>query len=96
MADFDLDLQTAEGEMDGSIDGDRVVLGILDGGTPADEWVETVAAGNTLVLDVEGELPELAEGFAPRLTELGAELMHFRGKLVVVPPDQNIDTSRLG
>ncbi|WP_255149726.1 DUF5779 family protein [Halorarius halobius] len=95
MADFDLDLQTAEGEMDATVDGDRVVLGILDGGTPADEWVETVAAGNVLVLDVDGDLTELAEPFAPRLNEMGAELMHFRGKLVVAPPDRDIDTSRL-
>ncbi len=95
MPDFDLDLQTAEGEMDNPTREDRVVLGILDGTTDPDEWVEAVAAGNTLVLHVDGNLASLAEGFAPQLKELGAELMHFRGKLVVAPPGRNIDTSRL-
>lgn len=95
MPDFDLDLQTAEGEMDDPTRENRVVLGILDGTTDPEEWVESVAAGNTLVLRVDGDLPSLAEGFAPQLKELGAELMHFRGKLVVAPPGQSIDTSRL-
>lgn len=95
MSDFDLDLQTAEGEMDESPPGDRVVLGILDGATDPEEWVETVAAGNTLVLHVDGDLTSLAEGFAPQLNELGAELMHFREKLVVSPPGRTIDPSRL-
>lgn len=95
MPDFDLDLQTAEGEIDEPAGEDRVVLGILDGETDPEEWVETVAAGNTLVLDVDGDLPTLAEGFAPQLKELGAGLMHFRGKLVVTPPGREIDTSRL-
>lgn len=95
MPDFDLDLQTAEGEMDESAGGDRVVLGILDGDTDPKEWVDAVADGNTLVLDVDGDLPTLAEGFAPQLKELGAGLMHFRGKLVVTPPGREIDTTRL-
>jgi hypothetical protein len=95
MPDFDLDLQTAEGEMDEPAGGRQVVLGVLDGETDPAEWVDAVAAGNTLVLDVEGDLPTLAEGFAPQLKELGAELMHFRGKLVVAPPGRSIDTSRL-
>lgn len=95
MSDFDLDLQTAEGEMDEPTGGDRVVLGVLDGSTPPEEWIDIVVAGNTLVLDVDGDLAELATGFAPRLKEAGAELMHFRGKLIVSPPGRTIDTGRL-
>lgn len=94
MSDFDLDLQTAEGEID-LPDGDRIVLGVLDGTTPPDDWVAAIEAGNTLVLDIDGELPELAEGFAPRVKELGGELMHFRGFLVVSPPGVEIDTGLL-
>lgn len=95
VSDFDLDLQTAEGEMDDPPGGDRVVLGVLDGSTPPEEWIELVVAGNTLVLGVDGDLAELATGFAPRLKEEGAELMHFRGKLVVSPAGRTIDTDRL-
>jgi hypothetical protein len=95
MGDFDLDLQSAEGEMDGEGNGDRVVLGVLDGSTDPGEWVATIEAGNALVLDIDGELPELAEGFAPQVKEMGGELMHFRGFLVVTPPGTEIDTARL-
>jgi hypothetical protein len=94
MGDFDLDLQTAEGEIEFP-DGDRIVLGVLDGSTPAAEWVAAVEAGNALVLDIDGELPELAEGFAPQVKEMGGELIHFRGFLVVAPPGVEIDTDRL-
>jgi hypothetical protein len=95
MDGMDLDLQTAEGELEDLPEGDRVVLGVLDGTTPGDEWVETVAAGNVLVLDVEGNLTSHAEAFAPRVKEMGGELMHFRGFLVVSPPGIEIDTGRL-
>jgi hypothetical protein len=93
----DLDLQAAEGEMDEprSPAFDRVELGILDGSTDPEEWVEAVAGGSALVLDVEGDLNELAAGFARDVRELGGELMHFRGFLVVTPPDVEIDTDRL-
>jgi len=94
MSDFDLDLQTAEGEIEFP-DGDRIVLGVLDSSTPPEEWVAAVEAGNALVLDIEGELPELAEGFAPQVKEMGGELIHFRGFLVVAPPGVEIDTDRL-
>lgn len=94
MSDFDLDLQTAEGEIEFA-DGDRIVLGVLDGSTPPEEWIAAVEAGNALVLDIDGELPELAEGFAPQMKELGGELIHFRGFLVVAPPGVEIDTGRL-
>ena len=95
MSDFELDLQSAEGEME-LPDGDSVVLGVLDGTTPGDEWVATVEAGNTLVLDIDGELADLAASFAPRVKEMGGELMRFRGFLIVAPPDTDIDTDRLG
>jgi hypothetical protein len=97
--DLDLDLQTAEEELDDADDdgGDsRVVLGVLDGTTPDEEWIEIIDGGDTLVLDVEGELNRLAAGFARDVSEAGGDLMHFRGFLVVTPPDVSIDASRLG
>jgi SepF-like predicted cell division protein (DUF552 family) len=98
MSDFDLDLQTAEGELDGEeLDGSgRVVLAVLDGTTPPEEWVSAIAAGNVLMLSVEGDLNELAAGFARDVKELGGDLMHFRKFLVVTPPGVDIDTERLG
>jgi hypothetical protein len=99
MSDFEgLDLQAVEDQMDGdSGDGnsDRVVLGILDGTTPDQEWVETVEDGAVLVLNVDGDLNELAAGFARPVKEAGGELMHFRGFLVVTPPGVDIDADRL-
>lgn len=94
MSEFELDLQSAEGDMDVP-DEDSVVLGILDGETPDAEWIALVEAGNTLVLDIEGDLSELAAGFATEITDWGGELMHFRGFLVVSPPGRDIDTDRL-
>lgn len=95
MGDFDLDLQSAESEFDEGDDGDSVVLGVLDGETPSEEWTALVEAGHVLVLDVDGDLTDLAEGFAPEVKQLGGELMHFRGFLVVTPADRDIDTTRL-
>ncbi len=94
MSEFELDLQSAEGDMDVP-DEDSVVLGILDGETPDAEWIALVEAGNTLVLDIDGDLSELAAGFATEVTDRGGELMHFRGFLVVSPPGRDIDTDRL-
>jgi hypothetical protein len=99
MSDFelDLDLQTAEGELDrDEPGGGKVVLGVLDGSTPPEEWVEQVAGGSVLVLNVEGDLNELAAGFARDVRDMGGELMHFRAFLVVTPPGVEIDTDRLG
>jgi hypothetical protein len=100
MGDFEgLDLQSVEAELD---DGDepggssRVVLGVLDGTTDPEEWVRTVGDGAVLVLNVEGDLNELAAGFARDVKEAGGELMHFRGFLVVTPPGVEIDADRLG
>ena len=100
MSDFDgLDLQSVEEELDGSDDGGggsgRVVLGVLDGTTDPAEWISTVESGATLVLNVEGDLNELAADFARDIKEAGGELMHFRGFLVVTPPGVDIDSDRL-
>jgi hypothetical protein len=93
----DLDLQAAEGEIDDPRPTtlDRVELGVLDGSNEPEEWIAAVADGAVLVLNVEGDLNELAAGFARDVREMGGELMHFRGFLVVTPPDVEIDTDRL-
>jgi hypothetical protein len=100
MSDFDgLDLQSVEDALDEGEEGNwsgRVVLGILDGTTPPENWISTVESGAVLVLNVEGDLNELAAGFARDIKEGGGELMHFRGFLVVAPPDVGIDADRLG
>lgn len=93
-----LDLQSVEDQLDDEHDGEapnNVVLAILDGTTPPAEWVELVESGAVLVLSVEGELNELAAGFARDVKEGGGELMHFRGFLIVTPPGVHIDTDRL-
>ncbi|MFC7227424.1 DUF5779 family protein [Salinirubellus salinus] len=95
---LDLDLQTAEGELDAPEEGGgggRVVLGVLDGSEAPETWVEHIADGNVLVLNVDGDLNELAAGFARDVRDMGGELMHFRGFLVVSPPGVEIDTDRL-
>jgi len=98
MDEIDLDLQTVEEELEaGDEDGGRsVVLGILDGTTADEAWLETVKDGDALVLAVEGDVNELAAGFARDVTEAGGELMQFRDFLVVTPPGVSIDASRLG
>jgi len=93
-----LDLQSVEDQLDDEHDGEgpnNVVLAILDGTTPPAEWVELVESGAVLVLSVEGELNELAAGFARDIKEGGGELMHFRGFLIVTPRGVHIDTDRL-
>ncbi|MFO7925856.1 DUF5779 family protein [Natronomonas sp.] len=95
MGDFDLDLQTAEGELDEPTGSGQVVLGVLDGTTDPNEWVTHVENDDVLVLNVDGDLNELAAGFAREVRDLGGELMHFRGFLVVSPPGREIDTDRL-
>ena len=83
-------------ERDEFDDGDReVVLGVLDGNTPGEEWIEEVARGNVLVLSVDGDLNELASSFAREVRDAGGSLMHFRGFLVVAPPDVRVDADRL-
>lgn len=96
MGDFDLDLQTAEGELEDPDPNGQVVLGVLDGTTDPEAWIEHVENDDVLVLNVEGDLNELAAGFAREIRDLGGELMHFRGFLVVSPPGREIDSDRLG
>lgn len=92
---FGLDLQDVEREMVADeFDGD-VVLGVLDGGTQPEEWIEEIATGNVLVLAIEGDLNDLAGGFAGAVKEAGGNLVHFRDFLIVSPPTVAIDTDRL-
>ncbi|MFB6298192.1 MAG: DUF5779 family protein [Salinirussus sp.] len=92
------DLQSVEEQLDAGDEtdaGDRVVLGVLDGTTPPAEWVETVGNGAVLVLNVDGDLNELAAGFAREIRDSGGELVHFRGFLIVAPPGVEVDADRL-
>lgn len=94
MSNFDLNLRDAEAEL-GDLPSDQVVLGVLNGETPADEWIQAVAQGNILVLSVEGDLNALASGFARDIKDMGGELMHFREFLIVTPAEIQINTDRL-
>jgi len=96
MSDIDLDLQAVEDQME-TDDGEsrRIVLGILDGSTPDGEWIDEIESGAVLVLSVEGDVNELAAGFAREITEAGGELVRFREFLIVAPPGVVIDTDRL-
>ncbi len=75
MAGFDLDLQSVEREIEDATDGGgRVVLGVLDGETAPGEWVRLVNDGSVLVLAIEGDLNELASGFAREIRDMGGKL----------------------
>lgn len=92
---FTLDLEDAEEALDEEgVVGD-IVLGVLDGTTDPDEWIRNVEYGNVLVLDIEGDLNELAQDLAAAVSEMGGNLTRFRGFLVVSPPDVDIDATRL-
>jgi hypothetical protein len=98
MSEFDLDLRNAEERLEGADDddgGSTVVLGVLDGTTDPAEWIGAVEGGEVLVLNVEGDLNDLAAGFAREVRDAGGTLMRFRGFLVVTPPGVGIDTDRL-
>lgn len=99
MGNFDgLDLHSVEDQLndgESSDGGGRIVLGVLDGTTPGEEWVELIDDGAVLVLNVEGDLNELGSGFAREVSESGGNLVHFRGFLIVTPPGVSIDTDRL-
>jgi len=96
MTDWDLDLREAESELDTPVPaGGDVVLDVLDGSTDPTVWVRHVEAGDVLVLAVDGDLNELAAGFAREVKDTGGSLMHFRGFLIVTPPETAIDTDRL-
>ncbi len=94
MSDFDLNLRDAEDHLE-TLPTDDVVLGVLDGTTPPEEWISVVQDGNVLVLAVEGDLNSLAAGFAREIKDIGGELMHFRQFLIVAPADVEINTDRL-
>ncbi|MFP8951511.1 DUF5779 family protein [Natrialbaceae archaeon A-arb3/5] len=96
MSEFDLDLRTVEEHIDEELDLEgSIVLGVLDGTTPEDEWLEAISKGNVLFLCVEGEVNELAAGFARDVRESGGNLVHFRGFLLVTPPGVDVNTDRL-
>ena len=96
MGEFDLDLQAVEDKLDGTDAGDaRIVLDILDGTTDDGEWLELIDQGAVLVLNVEGDVNELAAGFAREIRDIDGELVHFRGFLIVAPPGVMVDTDRL-
>lgn len=96
MRDFDLDLRTVEEHIEEGSDVEGgIVLGVLDGTDRPETWLETVGAGNVLVLSVEGDVNERAAGFARDVKEAGGNLVHFRGFLIVTPPGVDVDTSRL-
>jgi len=98
MGEFDLDLGAVESQLpeeDGESPDGRVVLDVLDGTTPDEEWIDLVDDGAILVLNVDGDVNERAAGFARDVRDAGGSLMHFRGFLVVSPPGVDIDTDRL-
>lgn len=96
MGEFDLDLQAVEDKLDGTGDGDaRIVLDILDGTTADEEWLGLIDDGVVLVLSVDGDVNELAAGFARDIRDMDGELVHFRGFLIVAPPGVSVDTDRL-
>ncbi|NHN48693.1 hypothetical protein G9464_13975 [Halostella sp. JP-L12] len=99
MSDFSLDLRSVEDHIEEEEEGEgpnRIELGVLDGTTPDREWIDTVEEGAVLVLNVDGDVNELAAGFARDVKDGGGELVHFRGFLLVAPPGVSIDTDRLG
>ncbi|MFC4438900.1 MULTISPECIES: DUF5779 family protein [Natrialbaceae] len=95
MSDFDLDLRTVEDEHIAEEFEGEIVLGVLDGTTPADKWLETVSNGSVLVLCVDGEVNDLAAGFARDVKESGGSLVHFRGFLIVAPPGVDVNSDQL-
>ena len=100
MKGFDLDLRSVEDQMpekrtETPEDAPGIVLGILDGRTPPQEWIDVIDEGNVLVLEVDGDVNELAAGFAREIKEEGGRLVHFNGFLIVTPAAIEIDTERL-
>lgn len=99
MSDFNLDLRSVEEHMpdesSGAEGSAKVTLAVLDGTTPPEEWIEAIDEGEVLVLAIEGDLNELAAGFARDVNDQGGDLVRFREFLVVTPPGIDVDTSRL-
>lgn len=94
MSDFELDLAALEDDLE-DVPDRRIVLGVLDDETSGDVWLQEIQRGNVLVLNVVGELTELASEFAHPVKDAGGSLMHFRDFLIVTPPDVGVDTSKL-
>jgi len=100
MSDFDLDLRAVEEHIKdddeaGTGSETAIVLDVLNAETDPEELLEAVAAGTVCVLCVEGDINRLAAGFARDIKEAGGNLVHFRGFLVVTPPEIDVDSSRL-
>lgn len=95
MTEFDLDLRAVEDQIEPEPEETRVELGVLDGSTDPSEWVDAVEDDRLLVLAVEGDVNERAAGFARDVTEMGGDVVHFRGFLVISPPGVGVDTDRL-
>lgn len=96
MTDFDLDLRAVEKHLDADDAEGGVVLGILDGTTPAQQWTRTaIEDQSVLVLAVEGDVNELAAGFASDVRDADGDLIQFREFLIVSPPGVGIDSSQL-
>jgi hypothetical protein len=99
MSDFDLDLQSVEEHIDTEDVADwdaEIIVGKLDGSTPDEEWRSAVLEdGNALVLAVEGDINELAAGFARDIRDAGGYLVTFRDMLLIAPPGVSIDTDRV-
>jgi hypothetical protein len=101
MGDFDLDLRAVEEQITEAEDGEdggaggRIVLDVLDGSTADEEWLALIEAGNVLVLNVAGDVNELAAGFAREVRDADGDLVHFRGFLIVAPPGVDVDRERL-
>ena len=97
MSDFDLDLRAMEEhiEVSGNDETATIVLDVLDGTTPPEDRVETITDGDVLVMRVDGDVNDLASGFAREVADAGGNLVHFRGFLIVTPPGVDVDNSRL-
>lgn len=97
MGEFNLDLRNVEEhiEQEGDEPTGRVTLAVLDGETPPEKWIEAVETGQILVLAIEGDLNELAAGFAREIKDDGGDLVRFREFLIVTPSGVEVDTSRL-
>lgn len=94
-SNFNLDLKSVEENIEQDDEDVAIVLGVLDGSTPPDEWTETVDQGNVLVLAIDGDLNKLAAGFARDVKDLGANLVRFREFLIVSPAGVTVDSGRV-
>ncbi len=96
MSDFDLDLRAVEEHIEDETETETsIVLEVLNAATDEGMLLEAVSDGNVCVLYVEGDINQLAAGFAREIKESGGNLVHFRGFLIVTPPGIDVDTSHL-